>query len=140
MQVDDFARQTATQLGMDPDTVSRVLAQESSYGQNYTGDGGTSFGPFQLHFAPDGNAMGDQFRRDTGLDPRDPKTWKQQIVYALNKARQGGWGPWQTTMGKLGMDRWSGIDRNSTGVASMPGYTPTGDKKTPQMAEGGERV
>ena len=111
--VDAYTRQAASKWGIDPETASRVLAQESSYGQaRQPGDNGTSFGPFQLHFAPDGRAMGDQFQRDTGLDPRDPSTWKAQIDYAMKQAAQGGWGPWTTTMHKLGMGQWSGITTN----------------------------
>jgi hypothetical protein len=108
--VDDYTRQAASKWGIDPDTASRVLAQESSYGQaKKPGDNGTSFGPFQLHFAQDGKAMGDQFQHDTGLNPRDPSTWKAQIDYAMKQAAQGGWKPWTTTMNKLGMGQWSGI-------------------------------
>jgi hypothetical protein len=111
--VDDYTRQVAQGYGIDPDVASRILAQESSYGQaRHPGDDGTSFGPFQLHFAADGNAMGDQFRRDTGLDPRDPRTWKQQVDYAMMKASQEGWTPWTTSMKKLGMNQWSGITTN----------------------------
>jgi len=115
-EVDDYTRKVAQQYNIDPNVASRVLAQESSYGQaRKPGDNGTSFGPFQLHFAPDGKAMGDQFMRDTGLDPRDPRTWKQQIDYAMMKAAQGGWKPWTTTMNKLGMNEWSGINRTFAG-------------------------
>ena len=111
--VNDYTRQVAQGYGIDPDVASKILAQESSYGQaRHPGDNGTSFGPFQLHFAPDGNAMGDQFRRDTGLDPRDPRTWKQQVDYAMMKASQEGWTPWTTSMKKLGMNQWSGITTN----------------------------
>jgi hypothetical protein len=116
--VDSYTRSVATKYGIDPDVASRVLAQESSYGQaKRPGDSGTSFGPFQLHFAPDGKAMGDDFLRDTGKDPRDPNTWQAQIDYAMKRAAQGGWGPWQTTMKKLGMNQWSGIttDRRFAG-------------------------
>ena len=112
-QVDDYTRQVAQGYGINPDVASKILAQESSYGQaRKPGDNGTSFGPFQLHFAPDGNAMGDQFYRDTGLDPRDPRTWKQQIDYAMMKASTEGWKPWATSMKKLGMNQWSGITTN----------------------------
>ena len=111
--VDDYTRQVAQGYGIDPDVASKILAQESSYGQaRHPGDNGTSFGPFQLHFAADGNAMGDQFMRDTGLDPRDPRTWKQQVDYAMMKASQEGWTPWTTSMKKLGMNQWSGITTN----------------------------
>jgi hypothetical protein len=111
--VDDYTRQVAQGYGIDPDVASKILGQESSYGQaRHPGDDGTSFGPFQLHFAADGNAMGDQFRRDTGLDPRDPRTWKQQVDYAMMKASTEGWTPWTTSMKKLGMNQWSGITTN----------------------------
>jgi hypothetical protein len=111
--VDDYTRQAASKWGIDPNVASKFLGQESSYGQaRRPGDNGTSFGPFQLHFAADGRAMGDDFRRDTGLDPRDPSTWKAQVDYAMKRAAMGGWGPWQTTMNKLGYGQWSGITTN----------------------------
>jgi hypothetical protein len=111
--VDDYTRQAASKWGINPDVASRFLAQESSYGQaKKPGDNGTSFGPFQLHFAKDGKAMGDQFQHDTGLNPRDPSTWKAQIDYAMKQAAQGGWKPWTTTMNKLGYGQWSGITTN----------------------------
>jgi hypothetical protein len=120
-EVDDFTRETAEKYHIDPDVASRVLAQESSYGQaKHPGDNGTSFGPFQLHFAPDGKAMGDSFYRDTGRDPRDPSTWKEQVDYALQHAANGGWAPWTTTMKKLGMNEWSGI-----GGHALAGRSPS---------------
>ena len=126
-QVDDYTRAAAQRYNIDPDVASRVLAQESSYGQaKLPGDSGTSFGPFQLHFAPDGRAMGDDFRRDTGLDPRDPKTWQAQIDYAMKRAAMGGWGPWTTTMNKLGMNQWSGINNRR-----FAGQMPTASHKQP---------
>jgi hypothetical protein len=135
--VDDYTRQVAQQNGIDPDTASRFVGMESNYGQaRRPGDNGTSFGPFQLHFAADGKAMGDQFMRDTGLDPRDPSTWKAQIDYAMKQAAQGGWGPWQTTMGKLGLNRWSGINRNLVGSRGAPGTPPANIRIT----EGGKQT
>ena len=123
--VDDYTRSVATKWGIDPDVASKILAQESSYGQaRKPGDNGTSFGPFQLHFAPDGRAMGDDFKRDTGLDPRDPKTWKDQIDYAMKRAAMGGWTPWTTSMKKLGMNQWSGITTNRR-FAGKLGTTPS---------------
>jgi hypothetical protein len=111
--VDDYTRQAASKWGIDPNVASKILGQESSYGQaRRPGDNGTSFGPFQLHFAPDGRAMGDDFRRDTGLDPRDPTTWKAQVDYAMKRAAIDGWTPWKNTMNKLGLNQWSGITTN----------------------------
>ena len=130
--VDDYTRSVATKWGIDPDVASKILAQESSYGQaRKPGDNGTSFGPFQLHFAPDGRAMGDDFRRDTGLDPRDPKTWKDQVDYAMKRAAMGGWAPWTTTMNKLGLNQWSGITTNRR-VAGQLG--PTRQTPSPGVA------
>ena len=130
-EVDDYTRQMAQKYNIDPNVASKVLAQESSYGQaRKPGDKGTSFGPFQLHFAEDGNAMGDQFRRDTGLDPRDPRTWKAQIDYAMKKAadpKGKGWLPWQTTMKKLGMNQWSGINRTFAGQPMSKTIDPARD-------------
>jgi hypothetical protein len=130
--VDDYTRSVATKWGIDPDVASKILAQESSYGQaRHPGDNGTSFGPFQLHFAPDGRAMGDDFKRDTGLDPRDPKTWKDQVDYAMKRAAMGGWAPWTTTMNKLGLNQWSGITTNRR-VAGQLG--PTRQNPSPGVA------
>jgi hypothetical protein len=96
--VSNYIRQAAMQRGIDPHV---ALAVASSEGLNqYTGDGGSSFGPFQLHYggvAKGGNAvggLGDTFTRRTGLDARDPNTWQAQVNFALDEARRGGWGPW----------------------------------------------
>jgi hypothetical protein len=119
---DAMVRQAAQKYGVDPNDASRMVGAESAYGQNNYGDwtGGapgkgqpTSFGPLQLHVTgPGGTAMGDQFINDTGHDPRNPKYWPETIDYAMKKAAQGGWTPWTTSMNKLGMGRWSGINRH----------------------------
>lgn len=123
--VDDYVRQAAQRRGIDPNVASRMVGAESGYGQNNLGDRvngqPTSFGPLQLHFAPDGRAMGDQFFHDTGQRPQDfAQNWKQQIDYALDKAAKGGWGPWTTSMNKLGLSKWSGINRQQPPVSIRP--------------------
>lgn len=59
----------------------------------YVGDRGTSFGPFQLHFAYPGHqpALGNKFMAETGLDPRDPRTWPEQIDWSMRYAKLHGW-------------------------------------------------
>jgi hypothetical protein len=128
-EVDDYTRQAAQKYNIDPNIASKFLGQESSYGQaRRPGDAGTSFGPFQLHFAPDGHAMGDDFQRDTGLDPRDPRTWKQQIDYAMMRAAKDGWSPgWTTTMKKLGLTQWAGINRSFKGQPYSKTINPKRD-------------
>ena len=99
-QIADYIRYAAAQRGIDPETAVKVANSE---GLNaYTGDQGSSFGPFQLHMgglAPvgsgnEGSGLGDAFQKVTGLDPRDPSTWAQQVNFALDNARNDGWGPW----------------------------------------------
>lgn len=79
-------------------TISRL---ESGYGSNYVGDGGSSFGPFQLHYGGVNKDMphpglGDAFTQATGLDARDPKTVPDQIKFVANYTAQHGWKDWST--------------------------------------------
>lgn len=93
-----YIRQAAAQRGIDPETAVKVANSEGL--NTYVGDSGSSFGPFQLHYggvASGGNAvsgLGDTFTKRTGLDARDPNTWRQQVDFALDTAKQTGWGPW----------------------------------------------
>lgn len=107
----DFTDEVASKLGIDQATARKVLAGESSYGQNYTNnreiDGIPSYGPFQLHDSGPGS-VGHAFKQATGEDPRDPSTWKDQIVFALRWAAQHGWGPWGAAT-KAGLSQWAGI-------------------------------
>ena len=70
-----YIRSAALQRGIDPDQAVRVAQSEGL--NSYTGDGGSSFGPFQLHYgnvAPGGNAvsgLGDDFTKQTR--PRRPR-------------------------------------------------------------------
>src|SRR5215831_5281545 len=99
-QMADYIRYAAAQRGIDPETAVRVAQSEGL--NTYTGDQGSSFGPFQLHMAGlapagsgnEGSGLGDSFKQQTGLDPRDPSTWAQQINFALDNAKQSGWGAW----------------------------------------------
>lgn len=112
--VDAYVRQAAAARGIDPDVASSFSRAESSYGQNYIGDGGSSFGPFQLHYGGVNKEMphpglGDAFTKTTGLDARDPSTWRQQVDFSLDQAAQGGWSPW-STMKTLGYQPHTGLD------------------------------
>ena len=93
-----YIRSRAPLYGIDPDQAVRVAKSEGlGYG---VGDKGSSFGDWQLHYggiAPGGNrvaGLGDEFTRETGLDARDPSTWKAQTDWALARAAKQGWGPW----------------------------------------------
>ena len=94
-------RKAAISQGIDPDQAVRVATAESSLDVNAVGDRGTSFGIFQLHV---GGGLGDSFRA-IGREPSDPKTWKDQIDFAMAAARSEGWTPWHAWHG----DPWAGI-------------------------------
>lgn len=115
--VAEYIRQAAIQRGIDPAVALRVAQAE---GLNaYVGDGGSSFGPFQLHYggvARGGNAvggLGDVFTKRTGLDARNPDTWRQQVDFSLDEAKRGGWGPWHA---------WKGGSK--AGIGGQPANMP----------------
>jgi hypothetical protein len=97
-EVGKYIVQAAQARGIDPNVALQVWRSEGKGG--YVGDNGSSFGPLQLHYggvAKGGNSvpgLGDEFTKQTGLDARNPDTWKQQIDFSLDKAKTGGWTPW----------------------------------------------
>jgi hypothetical protein len=120
-EVAQYIVQAARQRGIDPSIALRVYQSEGAGG--YVGDNGSSFGPMMLHYggvAPGGNAvpgLGDEFTKATGLDARDPKTWRQQVDFALDRAVKDGWGAWHG---------WKGDPRAGlpTQVADASGAVP----------------
>jgi hypothetical protein len=92
-----FIEQTAAKYGIDPPTAVKVASSEGlGAPAGPSGDGGTSGNAFQLHVTPGGkgNAVGDQFMAQTGLNPLDPNNEKATIDFALRHASQNGWGAW----------------------------------------------
>lgn len=95
----------AKRRGIDPAVVVKAFGHEglNVFDPNQPdrgGDEGSSFGPFQLHYAgisknmPNAG-MGDDFTRKTGLNARDPSTWRAQTDYVLDYLANGGtWKPW----------------------------------------------
>lgn len=125
----NYIRESAKRNGVDPDTAVRVAAAEGLRGfdptkQNRGGDGGSSFGPFQLHYgrlnpAMPHNGLGNEFTRQTGLDARNSSTWKEQIDFATKWQAAHGWGDWSGAK-KLGITGFHGIKgkRASSGITS----------------------
>jgi hypothetical protein len=99
-----YIRDAAIKRGIDPETALTVAKAEALNVFDPTkpdrgGDEGSSFGPFQLHYAGMSKSMpnaglGDEFTARTGLDARDPSTWKQQVDFALDYAKANSWRPW----------------------------------------------
>lgn len=102
-EVRRYIRAKAQALGIDPNIAERVARSE---GLNKTlgagGDGGTSDGPFQLHV---GGGLGDIYQRKYGHSIHDKRFWRDQVDFALEQARKGGWGPWHGWRGAP----WAGI-------------------------------
>jgi len=94
--VEQYIRQAAQQRGIDPATALKVYHSEGSTDwQSAIGKGTAnrekSYGPFQLYT---GGGLGNEFQKQTGLNPADPNTWSQNVDFALDQAKKGGWGPW----------------------------------------------
>ena len=115
-QVLDYNRTIAAKYGNNPDVVAKVLGGEMGGKDPYqAGDAGSSFGPWQLHVgginpAMNKPGMGDEYKQATGHDPNDPKYWQEQSDFAQSRMAKQGLTPWATTMGKLGLNRWSARD------------------------------
>jgi hypothetical protein len=126
-----YVRQSAQQRGIDPDTAVRVVLSEGGLTPaTWVGDHGSSFGPFQLHYggvAGGGNAvggLGDAFTAETHLDARDPRTWRQQVDWALNRAGRDGWTAWHgAASANIGPREGIGIVRGPT--QAVPTYATT---------------
>jgi hypothetical protein len=85
-----YIQERAAAYGLNPAAVLRI-AQSEGLSQFY-GDKGTSFGALQLHV---GGGLGDTFRRQTGLDPSDPRNERMTIDWGLRyMARTRDVSPW----------------------------------------------
>lgn len=132
-----YIRQAAATRGIDPETAVAV-AKSEGLGGSYAGDNGSSFGPFQLHYggvAPGGNSvggLGDDFTKATGLDARDPSTWKAQTDFALDNAAKGGWGPWHgAAAAGIAPNQGIGAPPQGGGAPPQPGVQLAGPVPTP---------
>lgn len=107
-----FIRAEAARLSISPDVAFRVAKSEGFDNFKSTIPGEQSFGAFQLHVTPGGRgrAVGDQFRERTGLDPSDPSTERAGIAFALEWAKQHGWGDFHGAA-NTGIGKWEGIQR-----------------------------
>jgi D-alanyl-D-alanine carboxypeptidase len=87
--LEQYIREAAKREGVDPDTAVRVAKSEGL--RDFLGDRGKSGGAFQLYT---GGGLGNEFQKETGLNPLDPKNEKATIDWAMKKVPKTGWGPW----------------------------------------------
>jgi hypothetical protein len=133
----DYIRQTAQKYGIDPDVALRVAQAEglSSFSSGIRGE--NSWGAFQLNTQ---GGMGNDFQRETGLDPRDPKNERATIDYALKRASREGWGAFHGAA-NTGIGRWQGINRGAARQRPAPApAAPAGPalKPYPGVPEGAD--
>ncbi len=133
-EMETYIRQAATARGIDPDIAVKVARSEglapNTWQSNYRRGGyrEPSYGPFQLLQGGAGTGfpkgMGNDFRRQTGLDPSDPANTYAAIDFALDQAATGGWGPWYGAA-KVGVGKRDGLQNaKAIGVTGQPGISP----------------
>lgn len=118
-ELENYIRQAAIQRGIDPDVALRVARSEGGVNDpvrqsdaRKNGIREPSYGPFQL-LVGGGNTgfptgMGNDFISKYGVSPSDPSAAYKGIDFALDGARDKGWGAWygakaQGITGKMGI-------------------------------------
>jgi hypothetical protein len=122
----DYVTKAAIARGIDPAVAVRVAQTEAlnvfdPSKPDMGGDDHSSFGLYQLHYGGLSKAMpnpglGDEFTRVTGLDARDPSTWRQQVDFSLDHAAKHGWGSWMGAKNN-GIGDYEGISGASRRVS-----------------------
>ena len=114
-----YIRAAAAQRGIDPDIAVRVARSEGGLSDpvrqsdvRKNGLREPSYGPFQLLVGGEGTGfpagLGNDFVRQTGLDPRNPENAHKGIDFALDTAARDGWGRWYGAKA-IGLDNRAGI-------------------------------
>ena len=131
-----YIRQNAPKYGVDPETAVRVWSNEglkpgvwqSRVVNKRTGQRERSYGPLQFYV--DGG-MGNAFKKQTGLDPRDKRNTLAMIDYGLAHAGKKGWGEWYGARDN-GIGPWEGIGGRPAKGGRAPAAGPR--VSSPQMA------
>ena len=152
--VEGYIRQAAAQRGIDPDIAVRVAQSEGGVtepARRGTFATGSSWWPFQLHYGGAGTpyekygtvaGMGNTFTAKTGYQPGDPEAWQAATDYALDAAKQQGWGAWYGAR-KQGITGFQGINRGApaappaapaTAPVAPPAPPPTPSSRGPAPA------
>jgi hypothetical protein len=116
---EQYIRAAAAKRGINPNVAMAVARSEGFNGFVSSIPGETSYGAFQLHVTPGGRGghLGDQFQKNTGLDPADPKNERAGIDFALDDVTKNGWKAFHGAK-NTGIGQWAGIDRGGGGSNS----------------------
>jgi len=109
-------REMAIKYGISPEVALKVAKSEGL--AQFLGDNGASGGAFQLYTK---GGLGNEFQKETGLDPLDPANEKATIEYAMKRASQGGWGPWYGAA-KVGVGKFEGIGAGTGGAGTTTDF------------------
>jgi hypothetical protein len=143
-EVDKLIEDEAAKRGIPAEPFKAIFRREGA--SRYTGDpdargAPTSFGPFQIHRGEiavgrnTARGLGDQFFKETGLDPADPKTVRQQVQWQMNKAIELGSSFWGHYHG-LGGQNFGALRGTQQRLTAVEDYKPSAG--TPALfAEGG---
>lgn len=130
--ITEYIRKAAIARGIDPEIALKVARSEGLqpgvYQSNVVGPGGQrepSYGPFQLY----DKGLGEQFRKKYGKSASDPSTVTQQVDFALDVARAGGWSPWHGWKG----DPRAGMSGRPAGEVAVSGPQGAADAANPSQ-------
>ena len=96
-------RQAFLRQGIDPSVPLRVAQSEGL--ATFLGDAGKSGGAFQLYT---GGGLGNEFQKQTGLDPLDPKNEAATIDWVAKNVNRTGWSPYHGAA-KVGIGPRTGL-------------------------------
>ena len=123
-----YITQAAQSRGIDPNIALKVarsegLGEKTPWQSTFTKNGvrEPSYGDFQLYT---GGGLGNEFEQKTGLKASDEANRAKMIDFALDTAREKGWGPWYGAK-RAGITGKMGIGAvPQTQPASAPALTP----------------
>lgn len=117
-----YISNAALKRGIDPNVALNVAKSEgglkswnlqSQYVKNGVQE--PSFGPFQLY---KGGGLGNDFMKQTGMDPALASSGPAGVDFALDHAKKNGWGAWYGA-DRVGISKWEGIGQGAGGNAAV---------------------
>jgi hypothetical protein len=114
-----YVADSALRHGHDPKTAQTVARSEGAGPAGPVGDNGLSFGAFQAYT---GGGQGNEFQKETGLDPRDLNNERALIDWQMAKLDKTGWTPFHGAA-RVGVGTWEGIGttRGQPPAGAIPG-------------------
>lgn len=118
-EVADYIKKAAAARGIDPNVALAVAKSEGGLNswnlQSQVMKNGVqepSFGPYQLYM---GGGLGNDFLKQTGLDPRLASNGPAGVDFALDYAAKNGWGAWYGAKNS-GIGNWDGIASSASTI------------------------